>query len=106
MNAGSAVLNITNITASGDFAETNNCGTALPAGGGTCKIQITFTPTTTGTTTDQITITDNAAGSPHIITVTGNGVIDGGIADAVRDEPELSGGGCGHDQFASSCPVD
>jgi Beta-propeller repeat/Abnormal spindle-like microcephaly-assoc'd, ASPM-SPD-2-Hydin len=74
VNAGSAPLNIAGITASGDFAETNNCGNSVPAGGGTCTIQITFTPTTAGTRTDQITISDDAAGSPQPITVTGTGV--------------------------------
>jgi hypothetical protein len=74
INAGSAPLNITGISASGDFAETNNCGTAVPASGGTCTIQVTFTPTTPGTRTDQITLNDDASGSPHQITVTGTGV--------------------------------
>ena len=73
-NAGSAPLDITSIVAGGDFAQTNNCGAAVPAGGGTCAIQITFTPTTPGNKTDQISIADNANGSPHVITVTGNGV--------------------------------
>jgi hypothetical protein len=94
-NAGSAVLNITGITASGDFAETNNCGTALPAGGGTCTIQVTFTPATTGTTTDQITLTDNAAGSPHSITVTGNGVISGGALSLLPTSLSFSAGTVG-----------
>jgi hypothetical protein len=74
INAGSAPLNITSISATGDFAQTNNCGATVPAGSGTCKIQITFTPTTPGARTDQIAINDNAAGSPHQITVTGTGV--------------------------------
>src|SRR5439155_22535902 len=56
-------------------AEVGRCaaGVTVPGGGGTCTIDITFTPSTTGSVTDQITITDNAAGSPHIITVTGTG---------------------------------
>jgi hypothetical protein len=74
INAGSAPLNITSMSATGDFAQTNNCGAALPAGSGTCRIQITFTPTTPGTRMDQIIITDNAEGSPHHINVTGTGV--------------------------------
>jgi hypothetical protein len=67
-------LSITGITASGDFAQTNNCGTTLPAGGGNCSLQITFAPTTTGLRTDQISIADSAQGSPHLITVTGTGI--------------------------------
>src|SRR5439155_7557313 len=59
---------------SADFAEADNCVGTVAGGGGTCTISITFTPSTTTAETDQITITDNAAGSPHIITVTGTGV--------------------------------
>ncbi len=78
INAGSAPLSISSIVAGTAFAETNDCGTVVPAGGGTCTIQATFTPTVPGATTDQITITDNANGSPHAITVTGSGVTSAG----------------------------
>jgi hypothetical protein len=74
INAGSSPLNISAITASGDFAQTDDCGGSVPAGGGHCSIQVTFTPTTTGTRTDQISIADNAAGSPQHITLSGNGI--------------------------------
>ncbi|HLY63813.1 MAG TPA: SBBP repeat-containing protein [Terriglobia bacterium] len=74
INAGSSQLSINAISASGDFSQTNNCGGNVPAGGGNCSIQIAFTPTSTGNRTDEITITDNAGGSPQKITVTGNGV--------------------------------
>lgn len=77
-NAGSAPLTIASITASGQFSQTNNCGTTVPAGGGTCTIQVTFTPSQTGSVTDQITIADNAASSPQTITVTGTGVTSAG----------------------------
>jgi hypothetical protein len=74
INAGSSPLSIDSISSSGDFSQTDTCGSSVPAGGGNCQIQVTFTPTTTGNRTDQISITDNAAGSPQHITVTGNGV--------------------------------
>jgi len=77
INIGSSPLQITDITAGNDFAETNNCGTTVPAGGGICTLSITFTPVTAGPTTDQVTISDNAAGSPHSITVTGSGITPG-----------------------------
>jgi len=76
-NAGSAPLSISSITASGDFQQTNTCGTFVAGGAGTCAIEITFTPTSVGLRTDEITIDDNAGG-PHVITVTGNGVLKGG----------------------------
>ncbi|MHB8655994.1 MAG: DUF7948 domain-containing protein, partial [Terriglobia bacterium] len=74
MNAGTAPLSITAIAATGDFFETDNCIGTVSSGGGTCTIQVTFTPSTVSTETQQITITDNAAGSPHTFTVTGTGV--------------------------------
>src|SRR5439155_14188379 len=76
INAGTAPLSITQITSSSaDFAEADDCVGTVAGGGGTCTISITFTPMTTPpeTETGQITITDNAAGSPHTITVTGTG---------------------------------
>jgi hypothetical protein len=78
VNAGSAPLGITSIAATGQFSQTNDCGTVVPAGGGTCTIQVTFLPTQTGSVTDQVTISDDAAGSPQAITVTGTGVTSAG----------------------------
>jgi hypothetical protein len=74
INAGSASLFITSIEAGANFGATDDCGTLLPPAGGNCTIQVTFTPTTLGSTTNQITINDDAAGSPHRVVVTGTGV--------------------------------
>ncbi|HEV2378201.1 MAG TPA: choice-of-anchor D domain-containing protein [Terriglobia bacterium] len=71
-NTGSAVLTITSIVSSGDFSETNTCGTSLAAGA-SCAMSITFTPTTTGTRTGAVTIADNASGSPQTVSLTGTG---------------------------------
>lgn len=74
-NLGTAPLTISEIEApSSDFTDSNNCvGTVAPAGG-SCTINVTFTPESTGAVTDEFTITDNAANSPHTLTVTGTGV--------------------------------
>lgn len=56
----------------GEFAMANNCGLSL-APGANCAIKVTFKPTATGTRTAVISITDNAAGSPQKITLTGSG---------------------------------
>ncbi len=42
-NYGKATLNITGITASANFAETDNCGTSL-ASAASCTISVTFSP--------------------------------------------------------------
>ncbi|HEV2426019.1 MAG TPA: FG-GAP-like repeat-containing protein, partial [Terriglobia bacterium] len=72
-NSGGGALTITSISVSGDFSETNTCGNSVAAGT-SCTINITFTPTAPGTRTGAITITDNAPGSPHVVTLTGTGM--------------------------------
>jgi len=72
-NTGSGTLTITSIVASGDFAQTNTCGTSVAAGAN-CTISVTFTPTATGARTGTVTITDNASNSPQTISLSGTGV--------------------------------
>lgn len=74
INEGTAPLSITAIATAGDFQETDDCLGTISSGGGTCTINVTYTPTALGATTQQISITDNSANSPHIITVSGAGV--------------------------------
>jgi len=75
-NSGNAALNVTSIAVSGtnasDFAETNNCGSSVAAGAN-CTISVTFKPTTAGTRTASVTLTDNASGSPQTVSLTGTG---------------------------------
>jgi hypothetical protein len=72
-NQQSVALNITSIAASGDFFQTNNCGSSVPANG-TCTINVSFTPSTTGTRTGTLTVTDNAASSPQTASLSGTGI--------------------------------
>ncbi len=72
-NSGQAVLNIASIAASGDFATQSACGSTLAAGAH-CTISATFTPTAAGNRQGQITIADNASGSPQMVSLTGAGV--------------------------------
>lgn len=72
-NVGTVALNITSIVASGDYAQTNDCG-ATVASGANCTISITFSPTESGALTGTITITDDATDSPQTITLNGRGV--------------------------------
>ena len=69
-NTGSVALAIASIVASGDFAQTNNCGSSVAAGA-SCTINVTFTPTQGGNRSGAITMTDNAPGSPHAVALTG-----------------------------------
>jgi hypothetical protein len=69
-NMGSVALNITSITASTGFAQTNNCGSSVPAAGD-CTLSVTFAPNAVGSGSGSISIVDNAAGSPHVISLSG-----------------------------------
>src|SRR5256886_2215766 len=71
-NTETVALSITTIAASGDLTQTNTCGTSVAAGAN-CTISVTFTPTATGIRTGAVTITDNIAGSPQTISLTGTG---------------------------------
>ncbi len=71
-NPGTNNLNISALATSGDFAQTNTCAPAV-APGASCTVRVTFTPTAAGTRTGSITITDDAAGSPQTVSLTGVG---------------------------------
>ena len=57
---------------SGDFMQTNTCGSSLPAHG-SCSIRVVFTPTAAGPRSATIAITDNGGGSPQMVTLSGTG---------------------------------
>ena len=73
-NSGTAPLTITSIILTGgnasDFSQTNNCGGSL-AVGATCQVQVTFTPSSPGTRTTTLNITDNSTGSPQTVIFSG-----------------------------------
>jgi hypothetical protein len=71
-NMGSAALTISSITISGDFSETDTCGSGVPAAG-TCTFTVTFTPTAPGPRFGSILVQDDGAGSPHFINLVGDG---------------------------------
>jgi len=71
-NVGSPALSISSISSTAPFAQTNNCGNSL-AGSSSCTINVTFTPTTAGTSTGTLSVTDDAAGSPQVASLTGTG---------------------------------
>jgi Abnormal spindle-like microcephaly-assoc'd, ASPM-SPD-2-Hydin/Transmembrane protein 131-like N-terminal len=72
-NDQTVALNIGGIATTGDFAQTNNCGSSLAAGSN-CTINVTFTPTALGTRTGSLTVTDDAANNPQAATLIGTGV--------------------------------
>jgi hypothetical protein len=89
-NFGGAPLNIGNIGVTGDFAQSNTCGTSL-AGGSSCTISVTCAPRVTGPEIGTVTITDNAFTGTQTIALTGTGTAPvAGISPAsVTFQPQL-----------------
>ena len=70
-----ADLTVTSVAISGadkaDFAQTNNCTSVL--GPGNCTISVTITPSAAGARNAVLMVTDDAAGSPQSINLSGTG---------------------------------
>ena len=81
-NTGTAALTISNISITGDFAQTNSGCTASIAVNGTCTISIIFTPTATGARTGILTLTSNGTGSPQTVSLSGTGTAPGLVLSA------------------------
>lgn len=88
-NSGTATLNISSITTSGDFAQkivAQSCGSTL-AVGKSCKIEVTFTPTQAGARTGSLVITDNAPDSPQTVPLSGTGAAQATLTPATKKFP-------------------
>lgn len=71
-NTGTGALSINNVIATGDFAQSNNCGNSLAAGA-SCAINVTFTPMAAGSRSGQIMISDNATAGYQFVALEGTG---------------------------------
>ena len=78
-NSGNAALTITSIVASAGYSEVDNCA-GMIAAGAFCTVNVTFQPTVAGPDPGTVTATDNAGGSPRVITLTGTGVATAPVA--------------------------
>ena len=72
-NEGGAAVRFSGIQATGDFAQTNTCGSSLSARG-SCTISVTFKPTATGKRTGDLLLHDDASNSPQGVNLTGKGI--------------------------------
>jgi phospholipase C len=79
----STPVTISNISTSGDFAQTNNCPKVLKAGF-TCNVNVTFKPKAVGDRNGTLTIQDNATGNPQKVALAGLGSV-------VNFEPNFPG---------------
>jgi hypothetical protein len=84
-NSGATSFNLNPIQVSGDYSQTNNCGTSLAAGS-SCSIQVEFAPTASGTRTGVLTVA--SGGTSFMVNLTG-----AASAVTVNAKPGSGGGG-------------
>jgi len=70
-NTGTGPLTISSVQTTNEFNATNTCGATIPPQG-SCAVQVTFTPTATGSQSGTLTISDNAPNSPQQVALAGN----------------------------------
>jgi parallel beta-helix repeat protein len=71
-NTGTSAAAVSGISATGDFTQTNTCGSSIAAGG-SCTVSVTFRPTASGTRTGGVTVSSTASNSPTTVALTGTG---------------------------------
>ena len=78
-NTGTLDLNISSISLTGDFSETDNCTNQPVAPTGACQISVTFDPTQSGARTGLMTIFGNVTGGQMAAALSGTGIAPGAI---------------------------
>jgi parallel beta-helix repeat protein len=71
-NTGTAAANVSGVAATGDFSQTNTCGSAIAAGA-SCTVSVVFKPTASGTRTGSLTVSSDASNSPATVALSGTG---------------------------------
>jgi len=84
-NTGSSAVTISNVTVSGPFVVSSNCGSSVAANG-SCPIYVYFYPTAAGAASGTLTVTDNASNSPQTSALSGTGG-SGGSCTTVPSAP-------------------
>jgi len=69
-----SAVGIETITVPTGFTETDNCVDTTLQPGGSCTINLTFAPKTTGSFSGNLSVTDTAANSPQTVALTGTSV--------------------------------
>jgi hypothetical protein len=71
-NYGNTPLKVAAISATGQFAQANDCPPSLPSGA-SCTVAVTFTPNVAGSATGLLSLTDSAPGNPQTVILSGSG---------------------------------
>jgi centrosomal CEP192-like protein len=99
-NSGKVTLSISAISISGNFSQSNNCGSSL-ASGSSCSIVVLFDALTAGTNNGTLTINDNATSGAQTVALTGTG-ISATHSVTVGWTPSSSSGVTGYNVYRST----
>ena len=86
-DTGRLNLNVSSITVSGAFSESDTCAGQSIGAEGTCNIQVSFDPTQTGAAQGLVTIFANVSGGQLTVPLSGTGVAP---ADVALTPPSLT----------------
>ncbi len=94
-NTGTSTLNISRISVSGDFVQTNTCEATFNVldVGESCTVGVSFQPTGSGDHSGSLSISSNASGSPHAVALSGTGVAVFSLASASPTKTVIVGSG-------------
>lgn len=84
-NGSNSAVSISGISGSGNYTAASSGAT--PCGGSlnskqSCTFTVTFSPTLPGTVSGAVTISDNTAGSPQVLNLTGKGILPVSLSPA------------------------
>jgi hypothetical protein len=71
-NTGTAAASVSGVSVTGDFSQTNSCGTSIAAGA-SCTVNVSFRPIASGTRTGTLTVNSNATNGPTNVALSGTG---------------------------------
>jgi hypothetical protein len=107
-NTGTSTLNITRISASGDFVQTNTCGATLNVldVGESCTVSVSFQPIGSGSRSGSLIISSNASGSPHAVALSGTGLAVFSVTSTTPTKTVIVGTSETTFSFSATAPSD
>ena len=72
-NPGTSAVSVSSVGVTGNFTQTNTCGSSIAAGG-SCTVSVKFAPTSGGPLTGTLSVATSAPGSPLTVALSGTGV--------------------------------
>jgi FG-GAP-like repeat/FG-GAP repeat len=94
---GTATLTLSSIVTASNFTETDDCDSSVAAGAG-CTINVSFAPSSIGSLSGTLSVTDSAPGSPQVAPLSGSStevaLSPSGLRFGCFPGPILQGGIC------------